>query len=319
MPDRGTKIRETSVVFAPGKLVLVGEYAVLDGGGAIVAAVNRGVSCTVTVPAHLGVGQLGIAHQRIVTPGDDRFVRAALAGAPVGTYTFADWNPVDLGGQKPGFGGSAAAVVAAVVAAGLPAARAYAAHAEVQGSGSGVDVFASLLGGIRRFPEADSQDVALPLAIWSGQSAQTGPRVEQYRRWAGHTAFVYASGALVAGFAADPVGATREAYALLRAMARDAGIAYDTPAHARIAALATDYGGAAKPSGAGGGDIAVAIVPDPEARARFAARVAAEGLWPIPVERADGAWEGPLEEACPPSAVPLPHADAGPCAPRTRV
>ena len=35
-------------VLAPGKLVLVGEYAVLDGAPAIVAAVDRGVRCVLS-------------------------------------------------------------------------------------------------------------------------------------------------------------------------------------------------------------------------------------------------------------------------------
>jgi phosphomevalonate kinase len=279
------------IVFAPGKLVLVGEYAVLDGGGAVVAAVNRGVSCAVSPAATLA----------IVTPGDDTFVRAALAGAPPARYTFADWNPVDLGGAKPGFGGSAAATVAAVVAAGLPPARAYAAHHAVQGGGSGVDIFASLLGGVRRFPDGAALDVPAPLAVWSGASAATGPRVARYRAWEGRAAFVAASRALVDAFAAEPIRVTRAAYALLTKMAEAAGLAYDTPAHARIARLAADHGGAAKPSGAGGGDVAVAFLPDPDARAAFAVAAAAEGLLPLPVQLAPGAWTGPVSLALPPA------------------
>lgn len=277
-------------VAAPGKLVLVGEYAVLDGGGAIVAAVDRGVSCVVT-PGPFA----------ITTPGDDRFVCAALEGAPPARYAFADDNPFDLGGAKPGFGGSAAAVVAAVVAAGHPARRAYEIHHAVQGSGSGVDVFASLLGGVRRFPTGEPVPCPPLLAVWSGASASTGPRVVCYRAWAGRSAFVDASRALVDAFAAEPLRVAREAYALLRAMARDAGLDYDTPAHARIAALAEEFGGAAKPSGAGGGDVAVALLPDDEARAGFAAACAGEGLAPIRVSAAPGAWTGAPALALPPA------------------
>lgn len=274
-------------VVAPGKLVLVGEYAVLDGAPAIVAAVDRGVRCVVEP----GEG--------IVTPGDDRFVRAALVGAAPGRYVFEDDAPVDLGGLKPGFGGSAAATVAAVLAGGLPPRRAYVVHAEVQGGGSGIDVFASLLGGVRRFP--DGVEVAsLPfIAVWSGASASTGPRVQRYRAWAGRAAFVAQSRALVEAFADEPLRVVREAYAGLKAMAEAAGIAYDTPALARIAELAEDFGGAAKPSGAGGGDVAVAFFPDTETVTAFAAAAAAEGLLPIPVRVAPGAWTGPVAEALP--------------------
>ncbi|MES2639241.1 MAG: hypothetical protein V4850_07145 [Myxococcota bacterium] len=288
-------------ILAPGKLVLVGEYAVLDGAGAIVAAVDRGVRCVVT------------PGDEIVTPGDDRFVRAALVGAPAATYTFSDWNPVDRrifarGGDKPGFGGSAAAVVAAAMAAGLPARRAYEAHAEVQGGGSGVDVFASLLGGVRRFP--DGAEVACPtlLAVWSGTSAQTGPRLAQYLAWTSRASFVAASRSLVDAFEKDPITVIREAYLLLRAMAQDAGIAYDTPAHARITTLAASVGGAAKPSGAGGGDMAVVFLPDPEARERFGSAVAAEGFAPLAVSIATGAYPGARSAIA--DALPPPRQEA---------
>ena len=58
------------VALAPGKLFLVGEYAVLDGAPAVVAAVDRGVRCEAW-PGGEGL--------RIETPtGDDRFARPAL-------------------------------------------------------------------------------------------------------------------------------------------------------------------------------------------------------------------------------------------------
>jgi phosphomevalonate kinase len=263
--------------FAPGKLVILGEYAVLDGAPAIVAAVDRGVICEVTT----GDG--------LVTPGDDRFVRAALAGAPAAMRRFYDANPADLGGAKAGFGGSAAATVAACLAGGRPAGDAVDVHRQVQGGGSGVDVFASIQGGVRRFP--DGAEVACPpmLAVWSGQSASTGPRVRRYLAWAGRASFVAASRALVDRFAAEPFAALREAYARLRAMSAAAGIDYDLPAFARIASLAADFGGAAKPSGAGGGDVAVALLPDARAREAFSAAVTGAGFPAIAVAISPGA------------------------------
>ena len=62
----------------PGKLVLIGEYAVLDGAPAWVAAVDRGVTCEVWE----GEG--------IEVPQDDRFVRAALG-----------WDGRAIGGVAP--------------------------------------------------------------------------------------------------------------------------------------------------------------------------------------------------------------------------
>lgn len=282
------------LVLAPGKLFLAGEYAVLGGGPAIVAAVNRGVSCRV----EMGEG--------VETPtGDDRFVAAALTAvrAPPRRYRFADWNPTDLPG-KPGFGGSAAATVAACVAgrvaAGLPFDDvehiAVATHRAVQGSGSGLDVRASSRGDVRRYaPDAVPAKIPAPplLAVYSGRSASTASRVGIYRAWvradpAEAAAFARDSRDIVDAFSEDPVAALLAAYARLRAMSALAGLDYDTPALARIAALALAHGGAAKPSGAGGGDVAIAIIHDPEARAAFAAACVAEGLPPIPIKVTSG-------------------------------
>lgn len=245
---------------APGKLVLIGEYAVLDGAGAVVAAVEHGVCC------RWSSGPRGWT-----TPGDDSFVREALGALPesAGHFTFQDWNPVDLGGFKAGFGGSAAATVAAVIAAGRPPIDAFEVHRKVQGGGSGVDVFAALNGGVRRFPDGAHVPAPCFAVVWSGQSAQTGPRVTQYKAWKDRASFVDDSRALVDGFAFAPVAVTREAWRLLRGMARQAGIAYETPEHCDIADAAERFGGSAKPSGAGGGDIAVAVFPDADARTAF--------------------------------------------------
>ncbi len=268
-------------VLAPGKLVLVGEYAVVDGGPALVLAIDRGVSCD----ARPGGSSLVIE-----TPdGDDRFVRPALQGNR-GTFRFGLWNPVGLPG-KPGFGGSAGACVAACVAAGRPATDAYALHHAVQGSGSGVDVAAAVHGGMIRFQAGGAAPAApvRPVVVWSGASAKTGPRVERYRAWAERAAFVAESAELVDAFPDDPVSVLDEAGALLAAMAAAADLDYLTPALAHIRDLARAHGGAAKPSGAGGGDCAVALFDDPDDEAAFVSACAESGLPVIPVAVAPGA------------------------------
>jgi len=270
---------------APGKLVLMGEYAVLDGAPALVLAVHRGVGCRV---------EPGPGPVLIDTPGgDDRFVRAALetVGAAPGRYHFFDLDPLDLPG-KPGFGGSAAATVAAVLAGGGRGPEAFEVHHRVQGGGSGVDVAASLYGGLLRFEggRASPLPAVQPVVVFSGQPARTGPRVERFRAWRdGRERFVGESTALVERFASEPMVAMAEAGALLASMARSAGIAYLTPALEHIAALAVQHGGAAKPSGAGGGDCAVALLPDPEATGSFELACRDAGLVVIPVRPASGA------------------------------
>jgi phosphomevalonate kinase len=269
---------------APGKLVLMGEYAVLDGAPALVLAVHRGVGCE--------VAQGGDALHIETSVGDDRFVHAALeaVAAPPGRYRFFDLDPLDLPG-KPGFGGSAAAAVAAVLAGGGRGPEAFAVHHRVQGGGSGIDVAASLHGGLLRFQrgEVSPRPVVQPVVVYSGQAASTGPRVAAYRAWSDRAAFVRASTALVERFAFEPIPALAEAGALLATMTRAAGIAYLTPSLERIAALARAHGGAAKPSGAGGGDCAVALLPDPDATRAFEIACASQALAVIPVRPAPGA------------------------------
>jgi phosphomevalonate kinase len=286
------------VVHAPGKLVLVGEYAVLDGAGAVVAAVPWGVRCQV------------VEGRGWTTPGDDRFVRAALDGAP-GAYgpttrrfVFDAWPPLDLP-SKPGFGGSAAACVAACLACGRPPSDAYAVHRAVQGDGSGIDVFASIHGGVRVFDPADPTRHGTcvevhPVAVWSGRSAATAPRVAAYRQWAAtdpqaHARFVAASAACVQAFPAAPTRMLGEAGALVRAMAADAGLHdYETDSLRAIRSVAEDHDGACKPSGAGGGDVAVALFDDEKTRLAFLAACARRGWAAFDARPAPGAAPLPL-------------------------
>lgn len=271
-------------VLAPGKLVLMGEYAVLDGAPAIVLAIDRGVRCDIDTG--------GMGH-RIETPdGDTRFVAPPLASAPPGRYRFGAWNPVDLP-SKPGFGGSAAACVAACVAAGRPATDAIAIHHEVQGSGSGIDVLASIHGGMGRVESHQWAPLPplVPVVTFAGRSARTGPRVEQYRAWSApdRARFVARSTALVDAFAHDPIAAFRDAWRLLVHMAEQTGIAYSTPELRTIVDVAESLGGGAKPSGAGGGDCTVAFFQQPADAERFRSAMRAHGLPCIPVQVAPGA------------------------------
>jgi phosphomevalonate kinase len=267
---------------APGKVVVLGEYAVLDGVPAIVSAVESGVACAYTP---------GGALETSADVGDTTFVDAALeaAEAPPGHYAFTSHLP-PVTDTKPGLGGSAAATVVATFAArALRGAstdadavfrQAYEVHHAVQGSGSGVDVAASTLGGVLRYVRGEP-GIALPsvdlVVVWSGQSAKTGPRVAQYQAWGDRDAFLAASADAVARFADAPIAALRDAGDALRATSAAAGIDYETPALAEIAALATRFGGAGKPSGAGGGDCAIAVLPDDDARAGFEAACKAAG------------------------------------------
>ena len=233
----------------------------------------------------------------IETPADDRFARAALSAvnAPLGRYAFSDWNPTRTA-TKAGLGGSAAATVCACLAGspGLNAdalqAIAHRVHSEVQGSGSGIDIAAAAHGGVLRFEAGQIRalEPLEPVVIFSGTSADTGSRVREYLA-SNRGDFVAESARIVDGFESDPIAAMGEATALLDAMTSRAGIAWWTPALRAISALASEHRGAAKPSGAGGGDVAVALFRDRSSSRAFQQACADSGFAVIPTDIAPGA------------------------------
>jgi phosphomevalonate kinase len=263
-------------IMAPGKLVLTGAYAVLEGAPAIVVAVDR----YVLADAPSASGEVAVD------------VRALHAPT----------------GEKLGLGSSAASLVAAHAARALARGEdprhatvrsqifqeARAAHAREQGGGSGVDVAASVHGGALRYrlgaapnPEAEVRAVELPRNLvlspfWSGKSARTSDLLGRVNglRARGGADVVFRALRAAALDAADGVGNARTfvdgAVAFGQALAA-LGEAADAPiflpAFAEMAHRAEREGGAFLPSGAGGGDVAVWLgtsAPSPSfiARAR---------------------------------------------------
>lgn len=160
-------------LFAPGKLIWTGEYAVLDGAPSIVQAADRGLHLgftpsdeQLTVASDLWQGPLLLRDASADRPETALLAAVvtvlAEAGADLtaltGRIRLASPDLVDATtGLKFGFGSSAAASAALTVAlgrlAGFAAARlgplAHAAHLRFQkGSGSGIDVETSLFGGL---------------------------------------------------------------------------------------------------------------------------------------------------------------------------
>jgi phosphomevalonate kinase len=268
-------------VSAPGKLVLMGDYSVVDRGRALVAAVDRRargqwVDAVKTPPTALVQAVLRRAGKA------DRALEIDTSG-------FFDPN-----GRKLGLGSSAAAsVVAAGLAAGdlgAPALDlALASHREAGGPlGSGVDVAASHRGGViaaSRQPGAiealATEFTALSLFVFdTGESASTHDlvaRAVSSPDWAGHAAALasIADRAIEAWRGQDGpafLALVRTSASELSALGRSAEVPIVTPAVASLILAAELEGGAAKPSGAGGGDVAIAFGTDPGFGARVAAR-----------------------------------------------
>ncbi|MDB4972162.1 MAG: Phosphomevalonate kinase [Myxococcaceae bacterium] len=281
---------------APGKLMISGEYAVLEGAVAIVASVD--------VRAHAR----WVDDATAILPPEARETRnlAELAlGTLKGNLTI-DASDLRKSGRKLGLGSSAAAS-AAVAGAVLashgqdltdPAVQrrvlelALAGHKAIAPEGSGADVAASSLGGFVRFrlengQLAEAERVEFPKAIatrvvWTGKEARTSEFVRAVREFEARDARAFAflrddlrdqaarfAEAIAQGDVSSVIAAAA-AYGLgMGQLGRSAGVDIVTAELAKIAVLAKRHGGAAKPSGAGGGDVAIALFPDEESAQAF--------------------------------------------------
>ena len=306
MIDVGTDA--TLMASAPGKLVLCGEYAVLAGHEAVVAAVDVRATATRTA------GPLAFDERSPLLAACIEELRAR-GEEPEGRIVVDTAAFLDPAGRKLGLGSSAAAA-AAFLGALLPNASVdvvhditQAAHRRFQGGkGSGIDVAASCLGGIVRFLRAPGgpraraappipEDLSVVVA-WSGSSQDTRHfigRVQAAPHWreavgplgAAAALFLDACGRQAADDVLRAVEAARRGMAELGELA---GIDIVSAPHRRIAALAAQHGGAAKPSGAGGGDVAICLVPRKQ-QAALEEDLRAEQLPPIPLHlAAPGLW-----------------------------
>ena len=288
---------------APGKMMLGGEYAVLDGAPAIVAAVQRRVSVRLDATAPPSTPEVEACLELASARGLAR---------PCGVIF--DTHELQRDGQKLGFGSSAAKAAAASAAAYSLAGQdptspdvvksildiALEGHRAVAPNGSGADVAASVLGGVIRFTrgaagvEAEPLDWPLGLEVrvlFTGASASTEDLIQQVRALGERAPALlearlgalseeanYFAASFESRSAADIVDAAARYGRCMAAL----GEACDAPIVderlAKISALAEEAGGSAKPSGAGGGDIAVAFFAKREDAKRFEALVEGEEM-----------------------------------------
>lgn len=283
---------------APGKLMICGEYAVLEGAPAIVAAVG----------ARGAVRWVPEGSYEADWPTPEVDAARALAEEALGAVPMdhaVDVMALRKGGRKLGLGSSAAGVAAAAGAVFAfhghdlddPAVvdrvleAAFRGHHAVSPNGSGADVAAAVLGGFVRFVRDgdDFEARRLPWpeglvarVVWTGKEARTSDFIQKVRDLASRTpqhhrtlmddlaerarAFVEAFEGGGAMDVVEAAGRYGEAMAAL-GEAADAPIVEEELR--RIAELAMAHGGAAKPSGAGGGDVGVAFFASEAAAASF--------------------------------------------------
>jgi phosphomevalonate kinase len=287
------------IVSAPGKVMVAGEYAVLYGARALVAAVSRRAYSRLYSPeAHDSTegsdrsGPIAAGSPGAFVRGPEVVLARALAESELGSVTgdmILDTSELrsDGGARKLGLGSSAAGAVATVAhvfalhgrAIETPGERrrildlALEAHRGVAPEGSGADVAASTLGGLVEIQKGerlaarpiDGADALELLVVWTGKEARTSDFVRRVRERnspqieriaAEASAFTAALEARDAGRA---IAAVRAHHHAMEALGIDAGVPIVEESLARIAELAEVHGGAAKPSGAGGGDVALAV------------------------------------------------------------
>jgi phosphomevalonate kinase len=296
------------MVTAPGKLVLLGEYAVLEGFPAVVAAVNRRASGQF-VPGRSPESELvDIAVRNAADALGPN--RAALPRGSV----LVDTSAFSLNGTKMGIGSSAATAAVSVGAVlemvGLSVADstdlvfniALASHRAAQGGlGSGADVAAAVYGGLLHYERPASGPasvrrlpplVGVEMVVFStGTASSTVDCIQAVSAFAKaspekHSALLPPIADAVARFehglfardAAEIIASVGAAHVAMEMLGQAAGVPIVTPVLAHAALLASEVGGAAKPSGAGGGDVGIAFLPDPEAAAEFRTRARDLGL-----------------------------------------
>lgn len=326
-------------VRAPGKLYIAGEYAVVEPGvPAVLIAVDRYVTVRVRdavetgqIVSDLNAGSRLEWYRRdsdmVIEPDETpfSFVLAAMRvveevvrefGEPLRMFDLGITSElVDDSGRKFGLGSSAAVTVATVRALcayyRLDLSRmeqlklALLAGIEVQRSGSGGDIAASMFGGwiaytafdrewarserARRsltellaleWPGLSVRRVAPPdglrlLVGWTGSPASTARLVGgvQSRKTQGsmdYPQFLTESrrcvtalvNALNDGDSEGVLTGIRRNRELLRQLGERTGITIETPKLRHLIETAQDHGGAAKTSGAGGGDCGIVLIDD---------------------------------------------------------
>jgi len=294
-------------VSAPGKLLLLGEYSVAFGGLGLAMAVDR--------RAELHPAPTESVDLENLVDFCRSFVAQRLGVKQPGLAWRADSSRLYEGEVKLGLGSSAAVAVAAVSSLFVelgrkidsPSARrrlwglTLDAHRAMRGSGgSGIDLAASLFGGVvglsaGRLPEVKACRLPTDLrlvTVWSGEAASTPALLGAVRTFAQRSpgqfdALMSEMRGVVEPFFAAPRGAgdwiaAAQRYgALMDRLGQEAGVGIVTPGMRRLTALAADLGGAAKPSGAGGGDVVLGYFTEEDAATEFGAAAQDAGVMPL--------------------------------------
>lgn len=306
------------VAEAPGKLVVLGEYAVLRGAPALVMAVDRRCRAEISPSAdercHLHVSAPESVEMSLTTGSSSGVALVDLVAADASAGASAwraslDSRSFFVNGTKIGIGSSAAALtvwyaawlkfhgLARVAPDADSLQRLIRLHRDFQGgSGSGLDVAASLFGGAITYelsPESVPLvgSVGLPnsvrfATVFTGRPASTRNFVAAFDAWLVERPTeakeklqalkrVSAQGCVAAreNDANALLVAISEYGTQLRDLGEQIGAEIVTAEHRELTRNAAEYGVVYKVSGAGGGDLGIAFSTDSDALDAFCVSV----------------------------------------------
>lgn len=308
------------IASAPGKIVLSGEYAVLDGAPAICMAVDR----RARVNARCLEAEWNSISTRGYLAAEGRFIASGgtvewLEGKGKFDLIDAVWRTLsplgnkslsielDTGaffdatsGQKLGLGSSAAltvALVAALTESNNVFDKALRIHRLFQGGvGSGVDIASGVHGGLieYRMENRAIRPLCWPVGlkyrlIWMGVAASTGAKLKRLEGARNHRSrdMLAASAASVAAawHSAAEVLARYPAYiAVLRQFSDDYDLGIFEAGHDKLASDAVAAGLVYKPCGAGGGDVGILLGTSDEQLDEFVTGIDVHVGWPLDCE-----------------------------------
>ena len=292
----------------PGKLFVIGEYAVLFGGDAVLVPTPQMAKVKIDED---GRNELTVLHTETRTTRlSEAIIKEPLLAAVVKTLGEADqWSTSSvtldttdffLNGKKLGLGSSAALTAALIIALRpeLDLAEqmklAIEGHRLFQsGRSSGADVALSILGVPIRFkidrepiPQELPEDLHM-LAIWSGEVASTSNFLLEVEKWQRRDPQSFNTHMTKLATCSSDFCATSDSYTMLSLIHRynkylhdfsiESGINFYNDAHVAIQKEVESARCVYKPSGAGGGDFGIAFSSDKKDITKLARKLARAG------------------------------------------
>lgn len=299
-------MKEEIIASAPGKLLLLGEYAVLEAAPALVLGVSQRAEARVLPGSSAGPETPG--ETRLPTLVLDFLRQKNLLADPCRQLQEVSLDTADFfaGSKKLGLGSSAALTVATMAVFAKPMPReqllphAVSCHRQFQGGfGSGADTACSLFGGLICFMSAEGKASAEPLTlpeglfpgyVWTGTPSSTSDYLQRLAEWKETSGAEYDCllGRLVelAEKGADLIrsgdpqgfmGLVQEYDRGLWALSQASRLGFYSQVHEQLARLVRSAGGVYKPSGAGGGDFGLFFGSDRKMFANIKQRLADAG------------------------------------------